>query len=59
MRTGEDEYKRAQAQLAGLDETGLLEWLAEHPAVIQRPIVVTKHGARIGRPPDTVLEILD
>lgn len=59
MRTGEDEYKAAQEQLAELDETGLLEWLAGHPAVIERPIVVTRHGARIGRPPDNVLDILD
>ena len=58
MRTGEDDYKRAREHLATLDEPELLEWLAEHPAVIQRPIVVTKHGARIGRPPESVLDIL-
>ncbi|HJP04890.1 MAG: arsenate reductase (glutaredoxin) [Chromatiales bacterium] len=58
MRTGEDEYKAAQADLEGLDDAGLARWLAANPRVIQRPIVVTDKGARIGRPPEGVLEIL-
>ncbi|MDP6436391.1 MAG: arsenate reductase (glutaredoxin) [Gammaproteobacteria bacterium] len=59
MRTGEDEYQAAQAELEGLDEAQLANWLAGNPRVIQRPIVVTDKGARIGRPPESVLEILD
>ena len=35
-----------------------LTWLAEHPQVIQRPIVVAGGEARIGRPPEAVLELL-
>lgn len=58
MRTGEDEYKQAKQHLTTLDETALLDWLCAHPRVLERPIVVTPKGARIGRPPENVLEIL-
>jgi arsenate reductase len=33
--------------------------MAREPVVIERPIVVTPKGARIGRPPETVLELFD
>ncbi|MGM0423147.1 MAG: arsenate reductase (glutaredoxin) [Pseudomonadota bacterium] len=41
-----------------LGETGVLELLQEHPHIMERPIVVSAKGVRIGRPPETVLEIL-
>ena len=59
LRTGEADYKEARDELAGLADAELAEWLTKHPKVIQRPIVVTGKGARIGRPPESVLEILD
>lgn len=37
------------------------EWiqlLVENPKLIERPIVITQKGARIGRPPENVLAIL-
>ena len=58
MRTGEAEYKAAKADVAAMDETAQIEWLCANPKVIERPIVVSAGGARIGRPPETVLEIL-
>jgi arsenate reductase len=58
MRTGEDDYKAAKDELAEKSETDLIAWMIEHPKVIQRPIVVTAQGARIGRPPQDVLEII-
>ncbi len=59
MRTGEDEYKAAKDELANLSEAELIAWIIDHPKVIQRPIVITKKGARIGRPPENVLEIIN
>ena len=36
----------------------LLAFMAQHPILLQRPIVATSRGVRICRPPETVLEIL-
>ena len=35
-----------------------LHQISEHPAIMQRPIVVRGEEARICRPPETVLELL-
>jgi arsenate reductase len=59
LRTGEDEYKSQQAAVANMDEAQVVAWMIENPIVIERPIVVTASGARIGRPPESVLEIID
>jgi arsenate reductase len=37
----------------------ILDFMLAHPILIQRPIVETPRGARICRPPETVLELLD
>lgn len=45
----------------GLDSAGdeaLLEAMVAHPALINRPFVVTQHGVRLCRPPGLVREIL-
>lgn len=56
MRKGEAGYKAQGLK----DKTGsaLIEAMAETPKLIKRPIVETDTAARIGRPPETVLEIL-
>ncbi|MBC19291.1 MAG: arsenate reductase (glutaredoxin) [Planctomycetaceae bacterium] len=36
-----------------------LKEIAKHPVLLERPIVVCGKRARIGRPPENVLEILD
>jgi arsenate reductase len=36
----------------------LLDALAAHPVLLNRPIVVTDKGARLCRPPETVSELL-
>ena len=59
LRTGESEYKEARSEVDAMDEAGLANWLSRHPQVMQRPIVVTAEGARIGRPPEAVLELLE
>ena len=58
MRRNEAPAKAAGDTLDSMDATALLSWLADNPIAIQRPIVVTDQGARIGRPPESVLEIL-
>jgi len=58
MRTGEPEYKEASEALQKMSEQEQRQWLAEHPKVLERPIVVVGGQARIGRPPESVLEIL-
>lgn len=59
MRTNEAEYKAAQQTIAAMNRAEQIEWLAANIRVLQRPIVVNGNRARIGRPPESVLEILD
>ncbi|MGL6161942.1 arsenate reductase (glutaredoxin) [Microbulbifer sp.] len=58
LRTGEDEYKALQLKDPGLGEEQLLDAMAQHPRLIQRPIVVRGDRAVLGRPPENVLELL-
>ena len=39
-------------------EAAILDALAAHPRLIERPLVLTDRAARIGRPPEAVLDIL-
>jgi len=58
LRTGEKEYGELGLDQPGLNDAQLIEAMSEHPRLIERPIVVVAGQARIGRPPETVLEIL-
>lgn len=44
--------------LADASDDELLDALAEHPILIERPFVVTPKGTRLARPIDAVREIL-
>lgn len=44
--------------LAQVSDDALLQAMVDHPVLINRPIVVTDKGARLCRPPETVLDIL-
>jgi arsenate reductase len=57
MRTGEAEYKE-QNLAEQTDENLLIEAMVKTPKLIERPIVRTKNGTVIGRPPENVLNIL-
>jgi arsenate reductase len=48
----------AGIDLAGLDDLALIRALVAHPIAIERPIVVTGDKAALGRPPESVLDIL-
>lgn len=58
MRTKETLYKELGLDNAALSEAQLWQALLAHPLLIERPIVVANGKARIGRPPEQVLEIL-
>lgn len=56
MRVKESLYK--SLDLAGATEQQLIEAIAEHPVLLERPVVINGDKARIGRPPEQVLDIL-
>ena len=56
VRTGEPEFKDANIDLATATEEQILNTF---PILIQRPIVEIAEGARIGRPPNTILELFE
>jgi arsenate reductase (glutaredoxin) len=48
----------AELELDDATDDQLLDAMAEHPILIERPFVVTPKGTRLARPVDTVREIL-
>jgi len=58
MRTSEPEFRTAADDIQAMSPEDQVRWLAANPKVLQRPIVVCGNQARIGRPPEAVLEIL-
>ncbi len=58
LRKGEEEYKANNLADKTLTEEQLIEAMARHPKLIERPIVVNGGKAALGRPPESVLEIL-
>ena len=58
LRTGEEEYNALNLADATLSETQLIAAIAEHPKLMERPILETTDKAIIGRPPENVLELL-
>ena len=57
LRKGEQAYKDHNLADQGLGEEQLIAAMVENPKLIERPIVVNGDRARIGRPPEQVLEI--
>lgn len=58
MRTKEVEYKEQELAEASVTDEQLFEAMVATPKLIERPIVTNNNQARIGRPPEQVLEIL-
>jgi arsenate reductase len=56
MRTNEPAY--AEMQLDGADDDTLLAAMAQHPILMNRPIVVTPKGAKLCRPGEMVEGLL-
>ncbi len=58
LRTGEAEYEAFGLGEKKTNGPAIIGAMVEHPILIERPIVVKGNQARIGRPPELVLEIL-
>ena len=58
MRTKEEIYKSLNLADPSLTDEQLFAAMAKNPKLIERPIVVSDGQARLGRPPEQVLEIL-
>ncbi|WP_095123037.1 arsenate reductase (glutaredoxin) [Pseudomonas sp. Irchel s3f10] len=58
LRTGEDEYKMLQLADERLSEAQLIDAIAQHPKLMERPILEVGNKAVIGRPPENILELL-
>jgi len=58
MRKGEDIYKEQNLVDPTLTEDSLIEAMLNNPKLIERPIVICNGKAAIGRPPESVLDIL-
>lgn len=57
MRRGEAEYTKLGLENPALSQAELIDAMSKHPRLIERPIVVNGQQARLGRPPEQVLEI--
>ena len=57
IRKGEKEYKSLKLDNESLDNDSLIKYMVENPILIERPIVVTRKEASLGRPPELVLEL--
>ena len=58
MRKGEAEYREQGLADESLSEEQLIAAMVATPRLIERPIVLHNGKAAIGRPPESVLEIL-
>jgi arsenate reductase len=58
MRQKEDLYKSLELADPQLSEA-LIQAIVDNPKLMERPIVVSHGQARIGRPPEQVLEIVN
>ncbi|TAN04426.1 MAG: arsenate reductase (glutaredoxin) [Rhodanobacteraceae bacterium] len=58
MRKGEAVYAQLGLDDPKLSRRQLIEAMAAHPILIERPIVFAKGKAAIGRPPEAALAIL-
>lgn len=58
MRTKEDIYKELNLQNE-LDDDALIRAMANHPKLIERPIIIKGNRAIIGRPVEKITEFLN
>lgn len=59
LRSGEDTYRRLGLASHEVDDDALVEAMAAHPELIERPILVRGSRAVIGRPTERLRQLLD
>ena len=59
MRKKEAVYAELGLADESLSEAALVEAMASHPILIERPLVFVDERAAVGRPPENVLSLLD
>jgi arsenate reductase len=57
MRTKEAEYRAQGLGEAGLADAALVAAMAATPKLIERPVVIHRGRAALGRPPENVLAL--
>lgn len=58
LRTKEDAYKEHNLADTSLTDDAIIAAMIAAPKLIERPIVINGDKARIGRPPEQVLEVI-
>lgn len=58
MRTHESEYTENSLSDDSLSDDELIDAMIKFPKIIERPIVISNGKVAIGRPPESVLDIL-
>lgn len=58
LRKTENDYKENNLKDKNLSEEELIDFMVRFPKLIERPIVINGDKAKLGRPPEQVLEIL-
>ena len=58
LRKGEQVYRDLELGKRDLSDDELIQLMVENPDLIQRPIVVKGNKAVLGRPPESVQELL-
>lgn len=58
VRSKETLFSELGLDAPGTSDAALLDAMAAHPVLINRPFVVTPRGTRLCRPPERVLDIL-
>ena len=59
LRKGEGEYKTHNLRDESLKGKDIIKIMSENPKLIERPIVISKNKAIIGRPPENVLMLIN
>ncbi len=58
LRKGESIYKELGLADKTISDAALIEAMCANPKLIERPIVIKEGKAKLGRPPESVLDII-